>query len=141
MQGLRKAPRARQRTANRSIRHLDELQSTIENDEDGMKGLNAAYELFGKSGDQIYGAVKNGSLDFRELGSAMSDASGNVSNTFETTLSPNGRVDDAQRTETRAGDLGALGEILLAHHPTGRRCCTKSERKVGIVIPRATEDD
>jgi phage-related minor tail protein len=80
-----------------------------------MKGLNAAYELFGKSGDQIYGAVKNGSLDFRELGSTMSDASGSVSKTFETTLSP---MDEWKMTlnelKLAGADLGAtLGEILL----------------------------
>ena len=75
MQGLRKALKSAAKDGKPLNQALDELQSAIENDEDGMKGLNAAYELFGKSGDQIYGAVKNGSLDFRELGSAMSDAS------------------------------------------------------------------
>ena len=115
MQGLRKALKSAAKDGKPLNKALDELQSTIESDEDGMKGLNAAYELFGKSGDQIYGAVKNGSLDFRELGSAMSDASGNVSKTFETTLSP---MDEWKMTlnelKLAGADLGAtLGEILL----------------------------
>lgn len=115
MQGLRKALKSAAKDGKPLNQALDELQSTIESDEDGMKGLNAAYELFGKSGDQIYGAVKNGSLDFRELGSAMSDASGNVSKTFETTLSP---MDEWKMTlnelKLAGADLGAtLGEILL----------------------------
>ena len=115
MQGLRKALKSAAKDGKPLNQALDELQSTIESDEDGMKGLNAAYELFGKSGDQIYGAVKNGSLDFRELGSAMSDASGSVSNTFETTLSP---MDEWKMTlnelKLAGADLGAtLGEILL----------------------------
>lgn len=115
MQGLRKALKSAAKDGKPLNQALDELQATIENDEDGMKGLNAAYELFGKSGDQIYGAVKNGSLDFRELGSAMSDASGNVSKTFETTLSP---MDEWKMTlnelKLAGADLGAtLGEILL----------------------------
>ena len=115
MQGLRKALKSAAKDGKPLNQALDELQSTIENDEGSMKGLNAAYELFGKSGDQIYGAVKNGSLDFRELGSAMSDASGNVSKTFETTLSP---MDEWKMTlnelKLAGADLGAtLGEILL----------------------------
>lgn len=115
MQGLRKALKSAAKDGKPLNQALDELQSAIENDEDGMKGLNAAYELFGKSGDQIYGAVKNGSLDFRELGSAMSDASGSVSKTFETTLSP---MDEWKMTlnelKLAGADLGAtLGEILL----------------------------
>lgn len=115
MQGLRKALKNAAKDGKPLNQALDELQATIENDEDGMKGLNAAYELFGKSGDQIYGAVKNGSLDFRELGSAMSDASGSVANTFETTLSP---MDEWKMTlnelKLAGADLGAtLGEVLL----------------------------
>lgn len=115
MQGLRKALKSAAKDGKPLNQALDELQSAIENDEDGMKGLNAAYELFGKSGDQIYGAVKNGSLDFRELGSAMSDASGSVANTFETTLSP---MDEWKMTlnelKLTGAELGStLGEILL----------------------------
>lgn len=115
MQGLRKALKSAAKEGKPLNQALDELQTAIENDEDGMKGLNAAYELFGKSGDQIYGAVKNGSLDFRELGSAMSDAAGSVSKTFETTLSP---MDEWKMTlnelKLTGAELGAtLGEILL----------------------------
>lgn len=115
MQGLRKALKSAAKDGKPLNKALDELQSAIESDEDGMKGLNAAYELFGKSGDQIYGAVKNGSLDFRELGTSMSDAAGSVSKTFETTLSP---MDEWKMTlnelKLAGADLGAtLGEILL----------------------------
>ena len=115
MQGLRKALKSAAKDGKPLNQALDELQSTIESDEDGMKGLNAAYELFGKSGDQIYGAVKNGSLDFRELGTSMSDAAGSVSKTFEATLSP---TDEWKMTlnelKLAGADLGAtLGEILL----------------------------
>ena len=115
MQGLRKALKSAAKDGKPLNQALDELQTAIENDEDGMKGLNAAYELFGKSGDQIYGAVKNGSLIFRELGSSMSDAAGSVSKTFETTLSP---MDEWKMTlnelKLSGAELGStLGEILL----------------------------
>lgn len=114
MQGLRKALKSAAKDGKPLNQALDELQSTIENDEGSMKGLNAAYELFGKSGDQIYGAVKNGSLDFRELGAAMSDAAGSVSSTFESTLSP---MDQWKMTlnelKLTGAELGAtIGEIL-----------------------------
>ena len=114
MQGLRKALKSAAKDGKPLNQALDELQSTIENDEGSMKGLNAAYELFGKSGDQIYGAVKNGSLDFRELGAAMSDAAGSVSSTFENTLSP---MDQWKMTlnelKLTGAELGAtIGEIL-----------------------------
>lgn len=115
MQGLRKALKSAAKDGKPLNQALDELQTAIENDEDGMKGLNAAYELFGKSGDQIYGAVKNGTLDFGELGSAMSDAAGSVSSTFEGTLDP---IDQWQITlnelKLTGAELGAeLGEVLL----------------------------
>ena len=115
MQGLRKALKSAAKDGKPLNQALDELQTAIENDEDGMKGLNAAYEIFGKSGDQIYGAVKNGSLDFRELGASISDASGSVSDTFETTLSP---MDEWKMTlnelKLTGAELGStLGEILL----------------------------
>lgn len=115
MQGLRKALKSAAKDGKPLNQALEELQSTIENDEDGMKGLNAAYEIFGKSGDQIYGAVKNGSLNFRELGTSMSNAAGSVSNTFETTLSP---MDEWKMTlnelKLTGAELGStLGEILL----------------------------
>ena len=114
MQGLRKALKNAANEGKPLNQALDELQAAIENDEDGMKGLNAAYELFGKSGDQIYGAVKNGSLDFRELGASMSDAAGSVSKTFETTLSP---MDEWKTTLNELKLAGAevgsvIGELL-----------------------------
>ena len=88
MQGLRKALKSAAKDGKPLNEALTDLQDTIENGTDDMDGLTAAYELFGKSGDQIYGAVKNGSLDFRNLGESASDAAGSVSDTFETTLSP-----------------------------------------------------
>lgn len=115
MQGLRKALKSAAKDGKPLNQALEELQDSIENGTDGMDGLNKAYELFGKSGDQIYNAVKNGSLDFRELGDASSEAEGSVADTFETTLSP---MDEWKMTlnelKLAGADLGAtLGEILL----------------------------
>ena len=115
MQGLRKALKSAAKDGKPLNEALTDLQDTIENGTDDMDGLTAAYELFGKSGDQIYGAVKNGSLDFRNLGESASDAAGSVSDTFETTLSP---MDEWAMTlnelKLSGAALGAtVGEMLV----------------------------
>ena len=114
MQGLRKALKSAAEDGKPLNQALDELQDAIENGTDDMDGLTAAYELFGKSGDQIYGAVKNGSLDFRNLGKDASDAAGSVAGTFEETLDP---IDQWQTTlnqlKLTGAELGAtIGEVL-----------------------------
>ena len=87
---------------------LSNLQNTILNGKDGVDGLTAAYDLFGKSGAQIYEAVKNGSVDFQNLGAAADDASGSVANTFEGTLDPVDQWTVAMNSAKVAGsDLGS----------------------------------
>lgn len=115
MQGLRKALKSAAKDGKPLNEALTDLQDTIENGTDDMDGLTAAYELFGKSGDQIYGAVKNGSLDFRNLGESAGDAAGSISDTFETTLSP---MDQWAMTLNELKLAGAalgstIGEILV----------------------------
>ena len=88
LNGMRKALKSAAAEGKPLDEALAELQNTIENGTDGMDGLTAAYDMFGKSGDQIYGAVKNGTINFKELVSAMTDAGGSVSDTFESTVDP-----------------------------------------------------
>ena len=94
---------------------LAELQTTIANGANGMDGLTAAYDLFGKSGDQIYAAVKNGTLDFQALATASESAMGSVSNTFEETLDPMDQfktvLNELQLVGAELG--GTIGEILV----------------------------
>lgn len=82
---------------------LAELQQNIENGTASIDGLTAAYDIFGKSGDQIYNAVKNGSLDFENLAGSMDSAAGSVANTFEATLDP---VDELQQHMNELKILG-----------------------------------
>ena len=115
MQGLRKALKSAAKDGKPLNEALAELQDKIENGSEGMDGLTAAYEVFGKSGDQIYSAIKNGSLDFRNLGDYAGNAAGSINSTFEETLSP---MDEWKMTlnelKLAGADLGAtLGEILL----------------------------
>ncbi len=67
---------------------LSDLQNTILNGTGTMDGLTAAYDIFGKSGDQIFGAVRDGTIDFQNLVGTMTDAKDSVSSTFEETLDP-----------------------------------------------------
>ncbi len=88
MNGLRKALKNATEDGIPLNEALSNLQNTIANGTGEVDGLTAAYELFGKSGDQIYGAIKNGTLDFRALGTAAADAGGSIAETFEATLDP-----------------------------------------------------
>lgn len=111
MQGLRKALKNAAEEGKPLDQALAELQDTILNGTDSMDGLTASYELFGKSGDQIYGAVKNGTLDFSDLAIAAEDAGGSVENTFNETLDP---MDKFQTTLNELKELGAeVGGTLL----------------------------
>lgn len=89
---------------------LAELQDEILNGTGDVDGLTKAYELFGKQGDQVFNAVKNGSLDFQALGTDASDAAGSVSETFENTQDP---MDDWKTLLNELKDIGSeLGGVL-----------------------------
>jgi len=112
MQGLRKALKNAAEDGLDMNEALAQLQDGILNGKDGMDGLTAAYELFGKSGDQIYGAIQNGTIDFTNLGNASIDAGNSVSSSFEGTLDP---MDNFQTTLNDIKILGA--DIVSAAGP------------------------
>ena len=111
MQGLRKALKNAAAEGIPLDQALAQLQDTILNGTDGMDGLTAAYDLFGKSGDQIYGAVKNGTLDFTALGDAAEDSSGTLESVFQETLTP---ADEFQMAMNQAKEVGyEFGNTVL----------------------------
>ncbi len=111
MQGLRKALKNAAADGIPLDQALSDLQNTILNGTDGMDGLTAAYDLFGKSGDQIYGAVKNGTLDFSALGVAAEDAGGTLDSVFNETLTP---ADQFKMAMNQLKDVGyEIGNTLL----------------------------
>lgn len=67
---------------------LIETQEAILNDTDAMESLDKAYDVFGKSGDQMYKAIRSGALDFTALGNASLDAEGALETTFANIQSP-----------------------------------------------------
>ena len=110
MGGLKRALKEAAEQGTDMSTALSDLQNEILNGTDDMDGLTAAYELFGKQGDQIYNAVKNGSLDFTALGTSASDAAGSVSETFEGTQDP---MDDWKLILNELKDIGSeLGSVL-----------------------------
>lgn len=111
MQGLRKALKSAAKEGIPLDQALSNLQDTIVNGKDGMDGLTAAYDLFGKSGDQIYGAVKNGTLDFKDLGATVAEAGNSIEETFNATLDPTDSAKMAMNDLKVAG--GELGATLL----------------------------
>ena len=89
MQGLRKAMKNATEDGIPLNQALADLQNTIKNGKGSMDGLTASYDLFGKSGDQIYAAVKNGTVDFTALASSQSilaDSADSVGKAYEGTI-------------------------------------------------------
>lgn len=110
---------------------LIELQEAILNDTDGTKGLQAAYDLFGKSGDQVYGAIKAGTLDFEALANASTDASGALDGTFDQTITP------AMQFQTVLNQLKLLGyEIANSVLPVIEPFIQKIASGIGAIADR-----
>ena len=118
MQGLRKALKAATKDGIPLDQALANLQDTIVNGKDGVDGLTAAYDLFGKSGDQIYGAVKNGTLNFKDLAATVTDAGNSIDDTFNATLDPTDQFKMSMNDLKIAGSelgatlLGTLAPVL-----------------------------
>jgi len=114
LNGMRKALKSAAKEGIPLDQALEDLQNTIENGTEGMDGLTAAYELFGKSGDQIYAAVKSGTLDFREFKNATIDAGGSVEDTFLATLDPMDQFTLAlQELKLIGAEIGAtIGTVI-----------------------------
>ena len=112
--GMKKALKAATKEGKPLSTALKELEDAIVNGTEGMDGLTMAYDIFGKSGDQIYNALKEGTLSFEDLASAALDAGGSVSDTFEATLDPTDRFKVAlQQLQLVGADLGAkILEVL-----------------------------
>ena len=111
MNGLRKALKNATEEGIPLNDALAQLQETILTGTDGMDGLTAAYDMFGKSGDQIYAAVKNGTLDFNALAISAGEAGGSVADTFERAKDP---TDDFKAALNGAKVAGAeLGAVIL----------------------------
>lgn len=113
LSGLRKAMKNSAAEGKDMNTALAELQDSILNGTDSMDGLTAAYDLFGKSGDMVYAAIQNGTLDFNNLSGAALDCEGSVTTTYEIMSDAN------ERFQTVLNAVMELGyEIAEALMPT-----------------------
>ena len=111
LNGMRKALKNAAKDGKPLNEALADMQDEIKNGKGSIDGLTAAYDLFGKSGDQIYGAVKDGIINFKDLGITVGDAAGNIDQTFENTIDP---IDKFKMAVNQAKVAGAgLGNSLL----------------------------
>lgn len=115
MQGLRKALKNAAKDGIPLDQALTDLQNTIKNGKGDMDGLTAAYDLFGKSGDQVFNAVKNGSIDFTQLGQSAANSKGALDAVFNETLTPAEQFQTTLNTVKDTGyEVGArLMEMLV----------------------------
>lgn len=97
---------------------LDKVQEQMLNASTDAEGLSIAYELFGKSGDKVYQAVKDGIIDFNDLAYSVEGADGvlnNVATTFENTQNPSDKMaQKMHQVQTAFAEVGAkLEESIL----------------------------
>lgn len=115
MQGMRKALKNATKEGIPLNDALAKLQKTIKDGKSDTDGLTEAYELFGKSGDQMFNAIKNGSIDFNELTAAAEGSAGALNQVFEDTLTPAEQFQTTLNTVKDTGyEVGArLMEMLV----------------------------
>lgn len=83
---------------------LQEIQDSLVNAKSDTEAAQLATELFGtRAGAAIATYVRNGQLDFEDLGTTMEEYAGSVSDTFEETQDP---MDDFQTTMNEIKELG-----------------------------------
>ena len=138
LNGMRKALKNSAKSGKGLNASLEELQNAIENGADGMDGLNAAYDLFGKSGDQIYGAIKNGTLSFKDLAEAAGNSMGTVTDTFEATQDA---TDDFKlAVQSLKADVGkTISDLLAENGPQIRETISKISELLAQLIPKVKD--
>ena len=138
LNGMRKALKNSAKTGKGLNDSLLDLQDAIENGSDGMDGLNAAYDLFGKSGDQIYGAIKNGTLSFKDLATAAESAMGTVDETFGATK--DGTDEFKLAVQSLKADVGkTISDLLAENGPEISAAISKISEILAELIPKVKD--
>ena len=103
MNGLRKALQKATKQGVPLNQVLSDLQNEIRSNKNQTEALAETYDLFGKSGDQIFNAIRNGTIDFSNFGSEMSIVGDTVRDTFDAT------VDGADKWKMAMNEVKLLG--------------------------------
>lgn len=134
LNGMRKALKNSANDGLSLSESLVQLQESVESGKGGIDGLNASYEIFGKSGDQIYGAIKNGTLSFKDLTTASLDADGAVTKTYEQTQTSAKKVKLAvQNLKVSAADL--VDKVITKYSPQIQAALEKIKKIIDKVFP------
>lgn len=67
---------------------LKELEQNIRSGDNSMEAMQQTQDLFGKSWQEVYKSVQDGTLSFEDLAGMLEDASGSVADTFAETQDP-----------------------------------------------------
>lgn len=138
LNGMRKALKSSAADGKSMKTALSELQKTIENSKNSTEALNAAYDLFGKSGDQIYGAVKNGTLNFNELADTATDVSGTINRTFDETLDAPDRLKLAVQG-LKVDMAGTVEDLMTKYEPDIKKAINSIIKALQKLIPKVEE--
>ena len=138
LNGMRKALKSSAADGKSMKTALSELQKTIENSKNSTEALNAAYDLFGKSGDQIYGAVKNGTLNFNELADTATDVSGTINRTFDETLDAPDRLKLAIQG-LKVDMAGTVEDLLTKYEPDIKKAIDGISKALQKFIPKVEQ--
>ena len=109
MTGLRKALDDASASGMPLSEALAQLQTDLQNAETDADAMQRAIDLFGtKAGPAMANMARQGRVSFSSLSSSLSDYSGNVTNTYETTLDGTDKMNVAMNEVKLAGaELGA----------------------------------
>lgn len=90
---------------------LGELQNKIKNSKTETEAINAAAEVFGtKGGPRMADAIKRGTLNLEDLASIASESGGAVGETFDATLDPIDKANQAMNNAKIA--MASVGESV-----------------------------
>ena len=134
LNGMRKALKSSAENGLDLNESLKQLQNVVLNGKNGVDGLTAAYDMFGKSGDQIYSAIKTGSLSFEDLTKTTIDASGAVKNTYEQTQTSMKKTQlTMQRLKVSAADL--IDKVVTKYSPQIEKALNGIKKIIDKVFP------
>lgn len=106
MNGLRKALQKATKQGVPLSKVLGDLQEEIRSNKNQTQALTDTYDLFGKSGDQVFNAIKNGTMDFSNFGDEMAIVGNTVRDTFDAT------VDGADNWKMAMNEVKLLGSDI-----------------------------
>lgn len=138
LSGMRKALKASAEDGVSMSYALSDLQKNVTSSANSADALNAAYELFGKNGDQVYRAIKSGTLNFNDLATAAEDVSGTVNRTFEATLdAPDELALEVQKLKV---DLAEVADDMITEYgPQIKEAIQGITSALSELIPKIAE--